>query len=49
MNPVLRGKMKHRCMQFKKFRGMKNPAAMLTKVVTLVKLKLCMTSTGLHE
>ena len=36
-------------MQFEKIHGSKNPADMLTKVVTLEKLKLCIASTGLQE
>ena len=32
----------------KKISGSENPADMLTKVVTIEKLKLCMASTGLH-
>jgi hypothetical protein len=34
--------------KLKKIKGTENPSDMLTKVVTLEKLKLCVASTGLH-
>ena len=43
---LIREKINDDTLKLKKIKGTENPADMLTKVVTLEKLKLCIASTG---